>query len=154
MIEITSEAFKEGGTIPWAYTCDGENKSPPLKWSAVPDATRSISLISDDPDAPGGTWVHWVLWGLPADTKELPESVPTTKELPDGARQGTTDFKRVGYGGPCPPPGHGTHHYYFKLYALDNETALGAGSTKKDLINSMEGHILAEGRLMGTYERE
>ena len=143
MIEITSEAFKEGGTIPRAYTCDGEDKSPPLRWSSVPEGTGSLALVADDPDAPGGTWVHWVLWGLPADTKELP----------DGSRQGTTDFKRVGYGGPCPPLGHGAHHYYFKLYALDNQPALGAGSTKKDLLSSMEGRILAEGQLIGTYER-
>ena len=152
-IEVTSSTFKEGASIPVKHTCDGENTSPPLNWSGVPQDARSIALISDDPDAPGGTWVHWVLYGLPPDVKELTEGVPKTDELASGARQGTTDFMRTGYGGPCPPAGHGVHRYYFKVYALDTSLGLDAGATKRDLLSAMKGHILAEGQLMGTYER-
>ena len=150
-IEVTSTAFTEGARIPTKYTCDREDTSPPLRWSGVPEGARSIALIAD---APGGTWVHWVQYAIPPDVAELPEGVATTEELPNGARQGTTDFKRVGYGGPCPPPGHGVHRYYFKLYALDADIDLGPGTTKSDLLGNMRGHVVAEGQLMGTYERK
>jgi Raf kinase inhibitor-like YbhB/YbcL family protein len=153
-IEVTSSAFTEGARIPTKFTCDGEDRSPSLKWSAVPQGTGSIALITDDPDAPGGTWVHWVLYGLPPDVAELPEGVPTTDVIPRGARQGINDFKRRGYGGPCPPPGHGTHRYFFKVYALDTEINLGAGATKEELLAKMQGHVLADGQLMGAYERK
>ena len=153
-IELTSSAFSEGVTIPAKYTCDGEDVSPDLKWGAVPEETKSIALIADDPDAPGGTWVHWVIYGLSAVTAELPERVPKEETLSTGARQGTNDFKRTGYGGPCPPPGHGAHRYFFKLYALDVEIGLGAKATKADLLSEMDGHILAQGQLMGRYERK
>lgn len=151
-IKVSSPAFKDGGLIPAKYTCDGSDISPPLKLEAVPEGTKSIAVISDDPDAPVGTWVHWVIFGLPADTRELAENIPPDKTLPNGARQGTSDFGRIGYGGPCPPSG--THRYFFKVYALDTEIGLEAGVRKRDLLGAMEGHILAEGQLMGKYKRQ
>ncbi len=151
-IIITSSAFEEGGLIPPKYTCDGDDISPPLQWDPVPEGTKSIALISDDPDAPMGTWVHWVLFNLPADTRELQENIPKDEILPNGARQGISDFHRIGYGGPCPPSG--THRYFFKIYALDTELDLDAGAGKSDLLNAMEGHILAEGQLIGKYKRQ
>lgn len=151
-IKITSPAFEEGSLIPAKYTCDGADTSPPLQWDAVPEAAKSIALICDDPDAPMGTWVHWVLFNLPADTKELPENLPTDETLPSGAKQGITDFGRTGYGGPCPPSG--THRYYFKIYALDAEIGLTSRAKKADLVKAMEGHILGQGQLMGKYKRQ
>lgn len=150
-IKMKSTAFEEGGMIPKKYTCDGLDISPPLSWTSVPEGTKSLALICDDPDAPMGTWVHWVLFNLSADIQELPENIPPQKILANGARQGITDFRKIGYGGPCPPGG--THRYYFKLYALDTEINLEAGVTKKQLLKAMEGHILAEGQLMGKYKR-
>ena len=150
-IKITSSAFEDGGLIPARYTCDGEDISPPLQWAGVPEGVRSIALICDDPDAPMGTFVHWVLFNLPAVTKELAEDVPADKTLQNGARQGITDFGRIGYGGPCPPSG--THRYFFKIYALDAELALKAGAGKRELLKAMEGHILAQGQLVGKYRR-
>jgi len=150
-IEITSQAFEEETMIPEKYTCDGIDVSPPLAWASVPESTKTLALICDDPDAPMGTWVHWVLFNLPASINELPESVPTDEELENGAKQERNDFRRIGYGGPCPPGG--THRYYFKLYALDTEINLEAGAKKSQLLESMEGHILAEGQLMGRYKR-
>jgi len=151
-IKITSAAFEEGGMIPRKYTCDGSDVSPPLAWSGVPEGTQSIALISDDPDAPMGTWVHWVIFNIPADTSELPENVPPGPELPGGARQGETDFGRIEYGGPCPPSG--THRYFFRIYALDAMLDLDSGATKKQLVAAMGGHILAQGELMGKYQRQ
>ena len=150
-IEIKSSAFEEGGMIPKKYTCDGADVSPPLSWTSVPEGTKTIVVICDDPDAPMGTWVHWVLFNLPADVKDLPENLPSEKNLDNGAMQGTNDFGNIGYGGPCPPGG--THRYYFKFYALDMELSLEGGATKKELLKAMEGHILAEGQLMGRYKR-
>jgi len=150
-LTITSKAFSEGGMIPVKYTCDGEDVSPPLAISGVPEKTKSLALISDDPDAPGGTWVHWVLYNLPPGTRELPEKLPTKQILDNGARHGITDFGRFGYGGPCPPGG--THRYFFKVYALDVVLDLSGKITKKDLVAAMQGHILAEGQLMGKYKR-
>jgi Raf kinase inhibitor-like YbhB/YbcL family protein len=150
-ITVTSSAFEEAGMIPRKYTCDGEDISPPLAWSGIPEGTKSIALISDDPDAPVGTWVHWVLFNLPPDTQGLPEKVPPDATLKGGAKHGTTDFGRLGYGGPCPPGG--THRYYFKVYALDTMLELKGGAAKKDLEKAMAGHILAEGQLMGKYKR-
>ncbi len=150
-IKLTSTAFAEGGMIPRQYTCDGKDMSPPLAWSGVPTTAKTLALISDDPDAPVGTWVHWVLFNLPASVQGLPENVPTTKTLLNGARQGTNDFGRIGYGGPCPPSG--THRYYFKLNALDTELKLDAGATKAQVLKAMEGHVLAQGQLMGRYKR-
>jgi Raf kinase inhibitor-like YbhB/YbcL family protein len=153
-IQVTSPAFKEGEVIPRDNTCEGKDLSPALQWGKVPDGTKGLALICDDPDAPVGTWVHWVIYGIPADATGLPAGVPTDKELETGAKQGTNDFKNIGYGGPCPPKGHGFHRYFFKLYALDAELALKPGATKKDLEAAMKGHILAEGQLIGKYQRK
>ena len=151
-ITVTSSAFAAREPIPTRYTCDGADLSPPLAWSEVPQGTQSLALIADDPDAPMGTWVHWVLYGLPADTRELPEGVPAKETVLDGARQGTNDFGRIGYGGPCPPP-NGPHRYFFKLFALDAEPELGPGATKDELLAAMRGHVLGGGQLMGLYRR-
>jgi len=151
-IKVTSSAFEEGGLIPAKYTCDGVNVSVPLRWDSVPEGTKSIALISDDPDAPMGTWVHWVLFNLPAETRELAENIPPDKTLPSGAKQGITDFGKTGYGGPCPPSG--THRYFFKIYALDKELDLADGAGKGELIRAMEEHILGQGQLIGKYKRQ
>lgn len=151
-IKITSSAFEEGGLIPPKYTCDGADISPPLQWDTVPEGTKSIALISDDPDAPMGTWVHWVLFNLSADTTEMTENIPPGENLPSGAGQGTNDFRRIGYGGPCPPSG--THRYFFKIYALDTVLDLPVAARKKDLLKAMEGHIIGQGQLIGKYKRQ
>ena len=150
-MKIESTAFQEGAAIPRKYTCDGEDVSPPLKWNDPPEGTRSFALISDDPDAPAKTWVHWVMYNIPADARGLPENVPPNEKLGDGTLQGTSDFGRIGYGGPCPPSG--THRYYFKLYALDSVLALGPGATKQQLLDAMDGHVLVESVCMGRYQR-
>jgi hypothetical protein len=151
-MNLTSKAFKEGGEIPKKYTCDGEDISPQIMWDGVPAQTKSIALICDDPDAPGGTWVQWVIFNLPADYTELPDDIPKEKELKNKARQGVNDFGKTGYGGPCPPPG--VHHrYFFKLYALDSVLELDAGAAKRQVETAMKGHILDEGKLMGKYKR-
>lgn len=151
-IKITSAAFSDNGMMPPKYTCDGENISPPLKWEGVPEKARTLALIADDPDAPNGTWTHWVLFNLSASARELPENILPEKQPASVASQGTNDFKKIGYGGPCPPGG--THRYFFKLYALDAELKLDAGATKDELLKAMEGHILAEGQLVGKYEKK
>jgi len=152
-IQVTSPAFSEGGSIPSKYTCDGQNVSPPLRWNAIPEGTKSIALIVDDPDAPHGDWVHWVVYDLPASIRDLAERVPPDeKYLGNGGRQGTTDFGKIGYGGPCPPSG--THRYFFKVYALDKTLGLSPGATKSQLLKAMEGHVLAQGQLMGKYARK
>jgi Raf kinase inhibitor-like YbhB/YbcL family protein len=150
-MNITSPAFQENGMIPSKYTCDGADVSPPLAWSSLPEGTKSITLICDDPDAPMGTWVHWVFYDLPPSVLSLPEGVETVEAPKIGGKQGITDFRRIGYGGPCPPGG--THRYFFKLYALDTVPDLQAGVNKKQLLRAMKGHILAEARLMGRYKR-
>lgn len=152
-MEISSQAFKKGEPIPSRYSCDEKNISPPLRWAKVPQGTQSFALIADDPDAPGGTWVHWVLYDLPATAAELPEDLSKGQYLPNGAKQGLNDFKHLGYGGPCPPPGK-PHRYYFKLFALDKTVELKPGATKKDVEKAMEGHILGQAQLMGTYKRK
>jgi Raf kinase inhibitor-like YbhB/YbcL family protein len=151
-MQLTSPAFQEGQPIPKQYTGDGKDVSPPLRWDGVPGGTQSLALICDDPDAPRGTWVHWVLFNLPADARELPEAVPAKGVGPQGAKQGTNDFRKRGYGGPAPPPGK-PHRYFFKLYALDTVLDLKEGATKQDLVKAMEGHVLAEGQLMGKFGR-
>ena len=151
-IKLTSPAFKEGGMIPSKYTCDGEDISPPLKWDNVPPGTVSIAIISDDPDAPMGTWVHWVLFNLQAKTRELKENFPNDETLEDGSRQGVTDFGATGYGGPCPPGG--VHRYFFKIYALDVKIDLVSIVDKEALLSEMEEHIIGQGQLMGKYKRK
>jgi len=148
---ITSTAFSEGGMIPSKFTCDGADLSPALSWNNVPDGTKSFVLISDDPDAPMGTWVHWVLYDIPGTERNLPEGVPKTAVLKNGAKHGESSFHSLGYGGPCPPGG--THRYYFKLYALDIALNQKPGLTKKQALPLMQGHILAEASLMGKYAR-
>ncbi|MER3427210.1 MAG: YbhB/YbcL family Raf kinase inhibitor-like protein [Pyrinomonas sp.] len=150
-MKITSAAFQDGGLIPRKYTCDGEDLSPPLAWADLPRETQSIALIADDPDAPRGTWVHWVIYDLPPEARELSEGVPPADTLPNGAKQGRNDFGKIGYGGPCPP--RGTHRYFFKLYALDRKLGLPAGKTKQELLDAMRGYVLAEAQLMGRYGR-
>lgn len=150
--ELTSSAFKANDVIPEKYTCDADDLSPPLRWTDPPQGTKSFALISDDPDAPVGTWVHWVLYDLPAEARELPEGMPPDETLGSGAKQGLTDFRRVGYGGPCPPPGS-YHRYYFKLYALDAKLNLPPRATKAQLLEAMKGHMLVETQLIGRYKR-
>ena len=145
-LTVTSAAFAEGAAIAAKYTCDGVDASPPLLIGAAPAGTRSLALIMDDPDAPGGIWVHWVAWNIPPQTREIPEN-----GMPAGAHQGHNNWKRNGYGGPCPPSG--THRYFFRLYALDTTLALAPSAAKADLQRAMEGHVLAAGQLMGTYKR-
>jgi len=151
-MQLTCTAFAEGAPIPAKYTCDGTNVSPPLKWTGVPPAAKSLVLIGDDPDAPVGTWVHWVLYDLPSSVSELPEGVARSQYIPGGAKQGLNDFRHLGYGGPCPPPGK-AHRYFFKLYALDTQLDLKPGATKQDVERAMENHVLAQGQLVGTYKR-
>ncbi len=150
-IELTSAAFAPGASIPTKYTCDGDDISPPLEWGDPPQDTQSFALVADDPDAPGGMWVHWVLYNLPSETRALPEAVPPDAELSDGSRHGQNSWKRLDYGGPCPPSG--THRYFFKLYALDTLLDPDAIKDNKQLLQAMEGHILAQTELMGTYSR-
>lgn len=150
--ELTSSAFKEGERIPDRHTCEGEDLSPPLHWGVPPASTKSFALIADDPDAPGGMWVHWVIYNLSLDLRGLPEGIPAKDHWLDGAMQGLTDFKRVGYGGPCPPPGK-PHRYYFTLYALDAVLNLKPRATKSQVLEACKGHVLAEAQLMGRFGR-
>jgi len=151
-MKLTSTAFKEGEAIPRGYTCDGANVSPPLEWTGVPKTAKTIAIIADDPDAPAGTWVHWVLYNLPADGLGLIENTPQTETLKGGGAQGKNDFGKIGYGGPCPPSG--THRYFFKFYALDSELTLKPGATRAEVEQAMEGHIIGRAQLMGTYSRQ
>jgi len=153
-IQLTSDVFQEGKAIPTKYTCDGNDVSPALRWGAIPTGARSLALICEDPDAPSGVFTHWVLYNLPPTATELPEGVSATERLANGAIQGRNDFKRIGYGGPCPPPNDNAHRYFFRLYALDTELKLQDGARRGDLLRAMEDHILATGRLMGTYQRK
>ena len=150
-IQIKSSAFEDGGMIPRSYTCDEKDVSPDLAWAGVPEGTKTLALICDDPDAPVGTWVHWVLFNIPPEETGLPAEIASEAEMANGARHGTNDFRRLGYGGPCPPGG--THRYFFKLYALDTALDLDSGATKAQVEDAMQGHILAEGQLMGRYAR-
>jgi len=151
-LKLSSPDFTSGGTIPKQFTCDGADTSPALEWGDPPQGTQSFALIVDDPDAPVGTWVHWVLFNLPASARSLGQNVPKKEELPDGSRQGRNDFGTTGYGGPCPPAGT-PHRYFFKLYALDAKLGLKAGATKKDVERAQQGHVLAQGEWMGRYGR-
>ncbi len=150
-IQVLSKAFVNGGMIPKKYTCDGQNISPGLNWINVPPSAKSIVVICDDPDAPMGTWVHWVIFNIPATLKGLAENIPAVARLRNGAIHGINDFRRLGYGGPCPP--NGTHRYFFKIYALDTCLALKPGSTKAQVLKAMRGHIIATGLLLGKYKR-
>jgi Raf kinase inhibitor-like YbhB/YbcL family protein len=154
-IRLTSPAFVEGGMIPRKFTCDGEDRSPPLEWSGVPAQVRSLALTCDDPDAPAGTWSHWVAFNIPPELASLPAGLPASDpvRIDSGTefRQGGNDFDKVGYGGPCPPSG--THRYIFRLYALDTMLEPKAGMTRGSLLAALKGHVLAQGRLVGKYQR-
>ncbi len=149
---LRSTAYVDGADIPRKFTCEGPNVSPALQWDAPPAGTQSLAIVMDDPDAPSGTWVHWVLFNLPASTRELPEGLSKAAELKDGSKQGRNDFGRTGYEGPCPPHGP-AHRYSLRLYALDTKLGLRAGSTKLDVEKAMRGHVLAQAELMGKYKR-
>jgi len=150
--ELKSKAFNHGEDIPEKYTCDGLNISPPLNWTDPPEGTKSFALICDDPDAPFITWVHWVLYGLSPEVRDLPEGVKKDKTIECGGKQGKNSFGRISYGGPC-PPGKSTHRYFFKLYALDVDLDIKPGLKKKHLLKSMKDHILGKTELMGRYHR-
>lgn len=151
-MEIKSQSFQHEDMIPSHYTCDGQNISPPLSWSGAPEKTKSFALICDDPDAPVGLWVHWVLFDIPVSVYALPEKFPRMEEIPGLGKSGKNTSGRYGYDGPCPP--NGTHRYYFKLYALDTTLNLKPGLTKDELLKAMKGHVLAETQLMGRYKRK
>lgn len=152
LLAITSIAFSPGGGIPKNCTCDGADTSPDLSWWGAPAGVQSFALVADDPDAPVGIWTHWLIWNIPAQHTGLPKGVPTDEILADGARQGRNDFGRIGYGGPCPPPGK-PHRYFFKLYALDAMLDLKPGTTKGELRRAMKEHVLAQAELVGKYGR-
>jgi Raf kinase inhibitor-like YbhB/YbcL family protein len=151
-LEVKSPDFASGGDIPKQFTCSGADISPALEWSEPPAGTKSFALIADDPDAPVGTWVHWVIYDIPANLRKLPQNFPKTEQPGDGSRQGRNDFEKIGYSGPCPPPGK-PHRYFFKLSALDSKLNLPPGVTKKDVERAMKGYILAQGEYMGRFAR-
>jgi Raf kinase inhibitor-like YbhB/YbcL family protein len=152
-LQLTSTAFSPGQPIPPAHTCDGKNSSPPLQWTGAPPQTKSFVLIVDDPDAPAGVFAHWVVYDLPASKTELPEGIASGHDIDGKARQGLNDFKHPGYGGPCPPTGK-THRYVFKIHALDAALDLKPGATKREVEAAMLRHVLAQGQLIGTYQRK
>jgi Raf kinase inhibitor-like YbhB/YbcL family protein len=149
--KITSSAFHEGDLIPPQYTCDGANFSPPLEWKNPPDGTNTFALLNDDPDAPAGDWVHWIVYNIPRGTTGFKENASSKKLLPPGSIEGRNDSKENCYDGPCPPSG--THRYFFKLFALDAGLSFNASPTKKMLLDAMKGHILAQATLIGKYKR-
>ncbi|HEY3027874.1 MAG TPA: YbhB/YbcL family Raf kinase inhibitor-like protein [Pyrinomonadaceae bacterium] len=149
-IKVTSTAFKDREAIPSQYTCDGVNISPSLEWTPTPGA-KTLAIVCDDPDAPAGTWTHWLVYNLPGATMGLIENMPAQEKVGGGGMQGTNDFGKIGYGGPCPPKG--THRYFFKVYALDSDLPLKPGATKDQLMKAMEGHVIAQGQLAGLYSR-
>jgi Raf kinase inhibitor-like YbhB/YbcL family protein len=149
---ISSTSFQNDGTIPKKFTCDGDDVSPEVSWANPPAGTKSFALIADDPDAPAGTWTHWVIFDLPSQTASLPEGVKKVEEVPGGGSQGRNDFRKVGYGGPCPPPGK-PHRYVFKIYALDRMLKLNSGSSKQEVERAIENHILGSAELMARYQR-
>lgn len=151
-MDLQSSAFGAGGTIPTMYTCDGQDVSPPLSWSEPPAGTESLVLLCDDPDAPVGTWDHWVLFNIPAASRSLPEGMGAEPVIDGAGVQGTNSWDRIGYGGPCPPKG-GEHRYYFRLYALDTNLDLDSGAMRKDVEKALQAHVLAQGQLMGRYGR-
>ncbi|NOZ70621.1 MAG: YbhB/YbcL family Raf kinase inhibitor-like protein [Chloroflexi bacterium] len=150
-MKLTSPVFAYGEPIPRKYTCDGEDISPPLQWGDAPADAASFALIMDDPDAPVGTWDHWLIFDIPPTATGLPEGIPSDAHLSDGSVQGTNSWQRIGYGGPCPP--RGQHRYFFRLYTLDSKLKLGPETNKASLLKAMKGHVLAQAELMGVYQR-
>jgi len=153
IMQLTSTAFAGGHAIPQKYTGQGDDVSPPLQWSGAPPQTKSFALLCGDPDAPSGTWTHWVIYNLPATTTNLTENVAKTESLPDGSKQGQNSFGNIGYNGPAPPPGK-AHRYFFNVFALDAPLSLDAGADEGSALAAMKGHVLATGHLMGTYESQ
>ena len=151
-MQLSTTSFSPGGTIPNKYTCDGLDLSPALSWSGAPQATKAFALIADDPDAPAGTWTHWLIWNIPASTHELQEGLPKTAQLADGSRQGRNDFRKVGYNGPCPPPGR-PHRYYFKLFALGAPLEVKPGEARDEVESAIKQHTLERAEVMGRYGR-
>jgi len=151
-LNLSSPAFTPGGAIPKQYSCEGEDYSPALTWTDVPQSAKTLALIVDDPDAPRGTFVHWVVYNLPASVRHLDENVAKEPTIAGGGNQGRNGFRRFGYGGPCPPPGP-THHYHFRLYALDSSLNMGPGATAAQVQAAIQGHVLATAELVGTYKR-
>ena len=151
-IQVTSSAFQNNQPIPKKYTGEGPDVSPPLNWTGLPAGARELALICDDPDAPAGTWTHWVIWNLPASTHSLSQDVPRQEQLSDGARQGRNSFGKVGYNGPCPPAGQ-THRYFFRVYALDSKLDVAPGADRSQVETAMQGHVLAHGEYMGTFHK-
>jgi Raf kinase inhibitor-like YbhB/YbcL family protein len=151
-LQLKSPDFSAGATIPKQFTCDGADISPSFSWSDPPPSTQSFALIADDPDAPAGNWVHWVLYNLPPTLRSLPQNFPKTEQPHGDSHQGNNDFEKTGYNGPCPPPGK-PHRYFFKLYALDTKLTLKPGASKKDVEAAMQGHIVAEGQYIGRFSR-
>ncbi|MDM7915415.1 MAG: YbhB/YbcL family Raf kinase inhibitor-like protein [Candidatus Eisenbacteria bacterium] len=151
-LDLRSTAFRSGEEIPRKYTCDGADLSPPLEWKKPPSGAKSVVLIVDDPDAPAGTWTHWLVWGLRPDTTSLPEGVTNDRILSTDARQGKNDFGRIGYGGPCPPRGP-AHRYYFRIYAIDTVLSPGSDPKRTDVLKAIDTHVLAKGELLGRYAR-
>ena len=153
-MRINSAAFLNQGSIPANYTCEGANLSPALSWTEIPKSAKSLALVMDDPDAPVGTWVHWLVYNIPVDAKSLPSAMPPLEELPHGVRQGKNGFHKIGYGGPCPPPGHGVHRYFFRLYALNKLLDLPGGASRKEVDDAMRGHIVSRAELVGRFQRQ
>jgi Raf kinase inhibitor-like YbhB/YbcL family protein len=151
-LQLTTNAFQHEKDIPAKYTCKGADLSPAFSWSSAPEGTQSFAFIADDPDAPGGTWVHWVAWNIPASVTSLPEGFPKDAELKDGTRQGKNDFGKLGYNGPCPPPG-APHRYFFHLYAVNAKLDLKPGASRQDLDRALAGKVLAQTELMGKFKR-
>ena len=155
-LRFTSAPFDPSDSIPRKYTCEGDDVSPALEWTGVPDGTESLALLVDDPDAPGQTFTHWVLFNLPADTTHLPQAVDIGAEFAGEQpepQEGTNDFGDVGYGGPCPPPGDGPHRYFVRLYALDTTLDLDRGASRAEVADALRGHVLTRTDRVGTYER-
>jgi hypothetical protein len=150
-LKLSSSSFKDGEMIPVRYTCEGENLSPQLSWTGIPVGTKSLAILCDDPDAPAGDWVHWVVFNIPPEATELQESFPRDKKLNDGSCQGSNDFGKYGYDGPCPPSG--THRYFFKLYAVDKLLEKDTGITKAELLEEIEGHVLGQVQIKCKYKR-
>ena len=151
-LKLTSPSFSNGDPIPRQFTCDGADISPVLHWNDPPPGTHAFALIAEDPDAPAGTWTHWLIYDLPANTRSLPEGVPKQPQLGTGGLQGQNSFRHIGYGGPCPPPGP-AHHYFFRLYALDAPTGLKSGASRAEVEHAHQGHTLATAEWMGRYGR-
>jgi Raf kinase inhibitor-like YbhB/YbcL family protein len=152
LISVSSAAFSEGGTVPKEYTCEGQDKSPPLSWSGVPAGAKTLALIVDDPDAPSGPFTHWIVYNLPGKISALPENLPKTRSVANGGIQAMNDFGRVGYNGPC-PPGGSPHHYHFRLYALTTELHLANDAGARELSEAMRGHVLSSGETVGLFAR-